>query len=139
MIKAGKALWNDPILSSNGMTCRGCHMQGANFNNSYMSPYPHKVEMVSVQAGIASPITAEQMVQFCMVVPMASKPLAWDSRELAALTAYVENTSQPAFAKMSRANPCAMKTTGNPCGMKNPCAMKHNPCATKNPCNPCAK
>lgn len=142
ILKQGKALWNDPELSSNGLSCQSCHMQGANFNKSYLDAYPHRVEMVAAQAGISSAITAEQMVQFCMVVPMAAKPLGWGSRELAALTAYVEETSQPGFAMMPRANPCGMKKTKNPCGMKNPCnpcGMKHNPCSMKNPCNPCAK
>jgi cytochrome c len=143
--KEGKALWNDPSLSSNGLSCQSCHMQGANFNKSYSNSYPHRVEMVSSQAGISSGITAEQMVQFCMVVPMAAKPLDWDSRELAALTMYVEESSQPAFAMLSRSNPCGTKMARNPCNpcgmtkVNNPCGMKHNPCGMKNPCNPCAK
>ena len=32
----------------------------------------------------------DEMVQGCMVMPMAAKPLPWDSPELAALVAYVE-------------------------------------------------
>ena len=43
-------------------------------------------------------INAEQMVQFCMIVPMKSEPLAWDSRELAALTVYIEDIEQRRFA-----------------------------------------
>lgn len=44
--------------------------------------------MVKEQAGLAQ-IRVDEMVQVCMVVPMASRPLPWGSRELAALTAYV--------------------------------------------------
>jgi hypothetical protein len=68
------------------------------------------------------------MVQLCMVIPMASKPLAWDSKELAALSAYsleVQKTFKPG----------AQHATANPCASKNPCATK-NPCAAKNPCAP---
>ncbi|MDP7357594.1 MAG: cytochrome c peroxidase [Pseudomonadales bacterium] len=144
MVELGQALWNDKSLSSNGLACQNCHVQGAAFNATYKKPYPHKVAMVKERAGLNKPISAEQMVQFCMVVPMATNPLMWRSKELAALTAYVEDVSQPTFAKTSVANPC------NPCGMKrgmknpcaNPCAAKHNPCGmNKNPCgmkkNPC--
>lgn len=30
----------------------------------------------------------DEVVQGCMIMPMAAKPLPWDSKELAALTAY---------------------------------------------------
>jgi len=39
-------------------------------------------------------IDAEGMVQFCLVRPMMSKTLPWDSKELAALTAYVEEVQK---------------------------------------------
>jgi cytochrome c len=136
ILERGATLWRDPLLSSNGLACQNCHIQGAGFNQTYAGVYPHKVGMVADQAGISSPISAEQMVQFCMVVPMAAKPLDWGSLDLAALTAYVEEVSQPEFAtKMGKANPCAMKKA-NPC---NPCGTKKmaNPCEKKNPCNPC--
>ncbi len=146
LVRQGEKLWNDTSLSTNGLSCNSCHVNGASFNPTYKKPYPHRVAMVTNQAGINQPITAEQMIQFCMKVPMAAKPLAWDSRELSALRAYVEEESQPAYASAASANPCAMKSAGNPCAMKanpcNPCAMKSNPCnpcAMKaNPCNPCA-
>lgn len=84
-------------------------------------------------------ITIDEMVQLCMVVPMAAKPLPWNSKELAALSAYsleVQKTFKPVAA-----NPCAAK---NPCSAPNPSAPKANPCgATANPCaakgkNPCS-
>ncbi len=73
------------------------------------------------------------MVQFCMLQPMQAEPLAWDSRELAALTAYVKHI-QPGYHAVGGGapNPC------NPCGAKaNPC----NPCGANqmNPCNPCGR
>jgi hypothetical protein len=71
------------------------------------------------QAGVDS-VNAAEMVQFCMLVPMQAEPLAWNSSELASLTAYVESI-QGGYKPVGggSANPC------NPCGMKNPC----NPCS----------
>ncbi|WP_256449340.1 hypothetical protein [Cupriavidus sp. KK10] len=31
----------------------------------------------------------DEMIQACMVMPMAAKPLPWDSKELAALVAFM--------------------------------------------------
>ncbi len=65
-------------------------------------------------------VKAPEMVNFCMIVPMAAEPLDWESRKLAALTAWVENI-QPGYRPVSA-------------GPANPC----NPCGTRaNPCNPC--
>ena len=121
-------------------------------------PYPHRVAMAEQRAGVKE-VTADEMVQFCMIVPMQAKPLGWSSRELAALSAYTValqtgfnpckaagvgacNPCNPCAAKRAcnPCNPCAAKKACNPC---NPCAAKRacNPCAAKkacNPCNPCA-
>ena len=137
----GEKLWNDTKLSSNGMSCNTCHQQHAAFEASFAKPYPHTVAMAKDKAGVKS-IHLDEMIQACLVMPMATKPLAWDSKELAALTAYTlsqQKTFKPGAKRA--ANPCAK----NPCA-KNPCAMKKaanpcakNPCATKKPANPCAK
>jgi cytochrome c peroxidase len=93
----GEALFADESLSPNGMSCETCHADLAGYNETFRQPYPHPVQMASGMFGIAS-VDAEQMVQLCMVVPMAAEPLAWDSRELAALTAYVHKV-QAEFAQ----------------------------------------
>ena len=54
--------------------------------------------MPKQQAGL-SQVNAAEMVQFCMVVPMAAEPLDWNSTELAALAAYVESI-QPDYRPM---------------------------------------
>jgi len=129
-VESGEKLFNDNKLSSNGLACSTCHQNGASYTNAFSQPYPHKVKMAAARSGIDS-IDVDEMVQLCMVVPMASKPLAWDSSELADLSAYVlkvQETWKPMAAAGNPCNPCAAK---NPC---NPC----NPCAAKNPCNPCA-
>ncbi|MCZ7594197.1 MAG: hypothetical protein M5U16_04240 [Hyphomicrobium sp.] len=67
------------------------------FSDSFKEPYPHTVQMPNEVSGITS-ISAEGMVQFCLIRPMMSKPLPWDSEQLAALTAYVEEL-QKEYAK----------------------------------------
>lgn len=47
------------------------------------------IAMVQAQIGVESLVDVEQIVQFCMMSPMQAKPLAWDSKELAALSAFV--------------------------------------------------
>lgn len=88
LIKEGERLWNDTKLSTNGFACQTCHRGHASFSASFAKPYPHAVGMVKEKAGL-NQIHLDEMVQICMVVPMAAKPLPWGSRELAALTAYV--------------------------------------------------
>jgi len=136
LVAMGEELWNDPALGSSGQTCASCHVDKyAMMKETFAEPYPHHVKMAEDQAGM-SEVTAAEMVQLCMVIPMQSDPLAYDSQELAALTAYVEDI-RPGFdpsmagGGMNPCNPCA----ANPC---NPCAANPcNPCAA-NPCNPCA-
>ncbi len=139
LVSDGSDLWADTSLSPVGVACSTCHVQApagpyALMNPTFAEDYPHKVKMAKDRAGVERPITAAEMVQFCMLVPMSAQPLPWDSKELAALTAYVESVQDgytPTPGAM--ANPC------NPCGgqpMANPC----NPCGGKpmaNPCNPC--
>jgi cytochrome c len=126
LVKEGKRLWNDRSLGTSGLACGTCHLNHANFNPSFVKPFPHAGAMTEQRAGLKQ-VSLDEMVQFCMVVPMASKPLAWDSKELAALTAYAGEV-QKGFIKAAAANPCMLKpSAANPC---NPCAAK-NPCAGK--------
>lgn len=95
--KTGERLFNDTKLSTNGMSCASCHANQASFNASFALPYPHKVAMANDQLGIKN-IHLDEMVQACMSMPMAAKPLPWDSKKLADLTAYmaqVQKTFKP--------------------------------------------
>jgi hypothetical protein len=135
LVARGKELWADASLSGAGATsCGTCHSgEGYGMMNAgFAAPYPHPVAMAKDRAGFEQ-VTAAEMVQLCMVIPMGAEPLDWDSEELAALSAYVlelQKGFDPASA--GGMNPCAT----NPCAA-NPCAA--NPCAA-NPCapNPCA-
>lgn len=125
LVAYGKQLFSDPRLSSNGMSCNTCHDHNGAFQATFAQPYPHYVQMTDERAGVKQ-VHLDEMVQFCMVVPMAAKPLPWNSKKLAALTAYT-GTLQKGFRAP---NPRAAK---NPCAATNPCAAAH-PCATRNPC-----
>lgn len=88
LIKEGERLWNDKGLSTNSLSCQTCHQGNGAFNVSFAKPYPHFVKMANARSGLKK-IALDEMIQFCLMAPMATKPLPWDSRELAALTAYV--------------------------------------------------
>jgi mono/diheme cytochrome c family protein len=94
---AGEKLFFDKKLSTNGMSCATCHANNASFTNSFAKPYPHKVAMANDDLGIKT-IHLDEMIQACMVMPMQAKPLPWNSKELADLTAYtasLQNTFKP--------------------------------------------
>jgi len=112
LVKQGETLFKDEKLSTNGMACQSCHADLGAFAPSFAKPYPHPVAMAQEKGGVKS-VNLDEMVQFCMVVPMEAKPLKWDSRELAALTAYTGEL-QKRFQKASAVNPCAPKAA-NPC------------------------
>ena len=125
LIKEGEQLFSDPALGTNGLTCSTCHTGPAGFQASFAKPYPHTVAMAEGRAGLST-IDADEFVQFCIAVPLKGKPLPWESKKLAALTAYVVDVKQKEFKTHHAANPCAQKH-------RNPCAKK-----PANPCNPCA-
>jgi cytochrome c len=93
--KLGEKLFNDTKLSTNGMSCASCHANHGAFSASFAKPYPHTVAMAKNQLGRKT-VYLDEMIQACMVMPMAAKPLPWDSKELAGLTAYVQ-TLQKSF------------------------------------------
>ncbi|MEC5213949.1 cytochrome c [Polaromonas sp. CG_9.5] len=93
--KLGEKLFNDTKLSTNGMSCASCHANHGAFSASFAKPYPHTVAMAKDQLGRKT-IHLDEMIQACMVMPMAAKPLPWDSKELAGLTVYVQ-TLQKTF------------------------------------------
>lgn len=116
--REGEQLWNSKSLSSNGLACVSCHQNHAAFNASFAKPYPHLVTMVKERTKMKK-IALDEMIQFCMVNPMAAKPLAWDSRELAALTAYTREVQKRFKPELSRTVPIT-----NPCAPANPCAPR---------------
>lgn len=118
LVSRGEELWNDPSLSGAGnLACATCHANYGQLQASFAEAYPHRVAMAEQRAGLPQ-VTAAEMVQLCMVIPMQNQPLDWNSVDLAALSGYVESLQEGFDPSMlAGANPC-------------------NPCAA-NPCNPC--
>lgn len=119
----GAELWADESLSGGDDTsCATCHTGDgtALMNATFAEPYPHSVAMASDRL-LVEEVTAAEMVQLCMAVPMNAEPLDYASVELAALTAYVVELQKGFKASDAGMNPCA----ANPCAA-NPCAA--NPC-----------
>ena len=88
LLAAGSERHGDTLLSPAGRSCNTCHLEEDSYNATFKKPWPHYVASVKRKAGLDT-ITAEGMVQFCMISAMGTKPLAWDSETLAALTAFV--------------------------------------------------
>lgn len=89
----GERLFSDTSLSSNGLACMACHQDGAGYKATFAREYPHTVAMAKDIFGLDR-VHLDEMVQICMVQPMQSTPLPWDSKELAALTAYMARVQQ---------------------------------------------
>ena len=97
LLAMGEKLWNDPALGNSKLACASCHKNYVKrFKETFLEPYPHMVKMAKKKANLDE-VTTEGMVQICMVVPMKAEPLPWDSLELAALSAYIEEVVQPAY------------------------------------------
>ena len=87
--KFGEKLFTDTKLSTNGMACDSCHVNHGAYSDSFAKPYPHTVSMAKEQLGRKT-VYLDEMIQACMVMPMAAKPLPWNSKELAGLVAYLQ-------------------------------------------------
>lgn len=92
-VAMGERLFNATSVSTNGNACATCHAGLQNFNETFRAPYPHFVQMAKDTVGL-DVASIETMIQICMLAPMAAQPLAWDSRELTALSAYMETVRQ---------------------------------------------
>lgn len=89
----GKELFNDTSLSSNGLSCATCHTNGMVYLDTFKNEYPHFVAMGKRDFGMDM-VHLDEMVQICMVAPMAAELLEWGSKELAALTEYTRQEQQ---------------------------------------------
>ncbi len=111
LLEVGTARHGDTRLSPIGRSCNTCHSEEDSYNVTFNRPYPHYVKSVRWKTGLDK-ITAEGMVQFCMVSAMEGKPLPWDSDTLAALTAFVLERHRKALGRTSAAD----QTIGGTCG-----------------------
>lgn len=88
LLEIGKTRHGDTSLSPAGRSCNTCHLEADSYNATFKKPWPHFVESVKAKTGLER-ITAEGMVQFCMISAMGTRPLPWDGEALAALTEFV--------------------------------------------------
>jgi hypothetical protein len=88
LLAVGTKRHGDTILSPAGRSCNTCHADADSYNATFKRPWPHFVASVKAKTGLDK-ITAEGMVQFCMISAMGTRPLLWDSETLSALTAFV--------------------------------------------------
>jgi hypothetical protein len=88
LLQIGTQRHGDTSLSPAGRSCNTCHLEADSYNATFKKPWPHPVASVKTKTGLNA-ITAEGMVQFCMISAMGTRPLPWDSEALAALTAFV--------------------------------------------------
>jgi hypothetical protein len=101
LLEIGTTRHGDTSLSPVGRSCNTCHLPEDSYNETFNHPFPHYVQSVRLKTGL-SEITAEGMVQFCMISAMEGRPLEWDSETLAALTAFVLERNRKAIAAKSK-------------------------------------
>lgn len=88
LLKVGTTRHGDVSLSPAGRSCNTCHVEANSYNATFNKPWPHFVASVKTKTGLDR-ITAEGMVQFCMISAMGGRPLPWDGEALASLTEFV--------------------------------------------------
>jgi hypothetical protein len=98
LLDVGKTAHGATSLSPAGRSCNTCHLEANSYNPTFNKPWPHFVGSVKSKTGLDR-ITAEGMVQFCMISAMATRPLAWDSEALAALTEFVLDRHREVVSK----------------------------------------
>ncbi|MCH4562391.1 cytochrome-c peroxidase [Halomonas sp. EGI 63088] len=91
LLARGEELYYDTSLSTNGLSCASCHGSDGDdvgYKATFEQPFPHQVAMASSQFGMPE-VHADEMVQVCMVAPMAAEPLEWGGEKLTSLAAYM--------------------------------------------------
>jgi sulfur-oxidizing protein SoxA len=83
----GAALWTRPAGAA-GRTCAGCHGDAGSTMKGVAVRYP------AFDAVEGRPITLEQRINRCRTDRQQAPALAWESRELLALTAYIARQSR---------------------------------------------
>jgi sulfur-oxidizing protein SoxA len=77
----GEALWNES--RADRQSCAGCHGDARTSMKGVAARYP------AFDAARGRPIDLEQRINLCRTGHQGATPLAWESRELLALAAYV--------------------------------------------------
>jgi L-cysteine S-thiosulfotransferase len=83
----GGTLWKDKTGAA-GRACADCHGDAAASMKGVAARHP------AFDAAKGRPLTLEQRINVCRVDRQQAPPLAWESRELLALTAYIARQSR---------------------------------------------
>jgi sulfur-oxidizing protein SoxA len=83
----GEALWNEKGRADQ-QSCAGCHGDAATSMKGVAARYP------AFDPARGRPIDLEQRINLCRTEHQHATPLAWESRELLALAAYVAKQSR---------------------------------------------
>jgi hypothetical protein len=113
LLRIGTERHGDTSLSPIGRSCNTCHLEENSYNETFNRPYPHYVQSVRYKTGL-SEITAEGMVQFCMISAMEGRPLDWDSEALTALTAFVLERHRKVLAGQQKQSALPADSCGAP-------------------------
>lgn len=110
-IEKGKALFNDPKLGggTTGLSCNSCHPAGKTTGGEAEAmgmkiPIPTLIGAAATfpkfKMGAKKVITADMMNNMCIMTFLKGKPLALDSDEAVALSAYVHSLSEGKRVKL---------------------------------------
>jgi hypothetical protein len=113
LLEVGTTRHGDTSLSPIGRSCNTCHSDENSYNETFNRAFPHYVQSVRFKTGLDQ-ITAEGMVQFCMISAMEGRPLEWNSETLAALTAFVLERNRKAIAGQSSKSSMLNETCADP-------------------------
>ena len=83
----GEALWNQKLVSA-GKACADCHGDARESMKGVAARYP------AFDKGLGRPVTIEQRINLELAQREGAPPLAYESRDLLALAAFVANQSR---------------------------------------------
>ena len=83
----GEALWNGKA-GAGGKACADCHHDARTSMRGVAARYP------AFDKALARPVNIEQRINLCRVQQQRATPLAYESRDLLALTAFVARQSR---------------------------------------------
>ncbi|MEW6324131.1 MAG: cytochrome C [Nitrospirota bacterium] len=85
LIKRGDELWHDRNLGTNGMACNMCHPDAT---------VTHPETFPKFKSQLGRVITVQEMVNWCIQVPLQGKAFPLGNAELTALEAYMNDQNK---------------------------------------------
>jgi hypothetical protein len=92
----GEKLWYDRSLGSNGMSCNHCHPDAA-------ATHPETFPKFKSQMG--GVVSAQQFINWCVVIPLQGKAFDLGGKELTALESYMVSQNRGQTLSPGEASP----------------------------------